>query len=143
MGYTYEYPRPALTVDIIVFRRKDKIPEVLLIKRKNPPFAGQWAFPGGFVNIDEGLEDAALRELQEETGLLLPGLIQLHTVGTPGRDPRGHTVSVIFTAFVNYQVSEVKGADDAENASWFAIDLIPGLAFDHNAILIHAVNKLF
>lgn len=101
-----------------------------------------WAFPGGFVDMDEDLEDAALRELEEETGLKLPGLSQLHTVGTPGRDPRGRTISVVYVGFVAEANSEIVGGDDAKSARWFRFDEVPRLAFDHNEILDLAIKKL-
>ena len=96
MAYTYKYPRPALTVDAAVFRKTGTGFEILLIQRNNPPFEGGWALPGGFVDMDETLEDAIIRELQEETSLTDVTLKQLHAFSTPGRDPRGHTISVIF-----------------------------------------------
>ncbi len=104
MSYTYKYPRPALTVDAIIFSRINNKLHVLLIQRLNRPFQNHWAFPGGFVEMEEELEDAALRELKEETGLVLPGLIQLHTVGTPGRDPRGRTVTVFIMDLLMIQI---------------------------------------
>ena len=92
--YTYEYPRPAVTVDIVIATREES-PRVLLIRRKNEPFAGCWALPGGFVEMDETLESAARRELHEETGVKTKALVQLGTFGDPGRDPRGRTISVV------------------------------------------------
>ena len=115
---------------------------MLLIERGNEPYKGMWAFPGGFVEDDEDLEAAAIRELHEETGLLLPGLKQLHTFGTPGRDPRGRTVSVIYYAIVNAGDHAVKGGDDAANAQWVNVKDIAAMAFDHKEILDFALQAL-
>ncbi|MCF8370370.1 MAG: NUDIX hydrolase [Bacteroidales bacterium] len=142
MSYTYEYPRPALTVDAVVFRKKESGWEVLLIQRGNEPFKGMWAFPGGFVDMDEELDAAVRRELSEETGLGNIELHQLKTVGTIGRDPRGRTVSVIYWGVADAQNSQVKGGDDAEQARWFSVENAPGLAFDHHEILKFSVAKL-
>lgn len=142
MSYTYEYPRPALTVDAVVFRRNGSAWEVLLIQRANEPFKGMWAFPGGFVDMDEELEDAARRELYEETGLKNIGLDQLQTFGTIGRDPRHRTVSVVYWGIADIEDSEVRGGDDAEQARWFSVENAPGLAFDHHEILKFSFAKL-
>jgi len=131
MPYTYEYPRPAVTVDAVVFRKNNGQWEVLLIQRKHYPFEGMWALPGGFVDLNEAVEKAVIRELEEETFLKLNELQQLHTFSEPGRDPRGHTVSVTFYGTVDFSKSEVKGGDDAADAQWFSMDNIPHLAFDH------------
>ena len=96
MSYTYDYPRPALTVDAVVFRKTTKQLEVLLIQRKHYPFEGMWALPGGFVEMEETVEQAVVRELEEETSLKIEGLKQLHTFSELGRDPRGRTISVTF-----------------------------------------------
>src|ERR1700737_4987912 len=98
--YTYDYPRPAVTVDVVIVTREGR-PRVLLIRRKNEPFRGMWAIPGGFVDMDESLEDAARRELREETGVRARRLEQLHTFGGPGRDPRGRVISVAYLAEVD------------------------------------------
>jgi 8-oxo-dGTP diphosphatase len=140
--YCYEHPRPAVTVDIILFQKIDESIKVLLIKRGREPFKGQWAFPGGFVDKDESLEDAARRELEEETGLEGIELYQIGAFGGPGRDPRGHTVSVIFAAVVD-GAKAVTAADDAEEARWHAARRPPRLAFDHKKILGLALKKLF
>jgi 8-oxo-dGTP diphosphatase len=141
--YCYDYPRPAVTVDITLFRRgtSDRV-EVLLIKRARGPFKGQWALPGGFVDDDESLEAAAARELREETGLEHITLTQLGAFGDPGRDPRGHTVSVVFTAVLTGEV-EAKAADDAEDARWHTARRPPRLAFDHKKILRAALVRVF
>lgn len=142
MSYSYKYTRPALTVDCIVFQIiKNKI-EVLLIERKNPPFEGKWAFPGGFVDVDEELETAAARELKEETNLRLVKLKQLKTVGTIGRDPRGRTISVIYWGISEDKRDYVSAGDDASNAKWFSLNKLPDLAFDHKHILDYALNKI-
>ncbi len=140
--YCYEYPRPALTVDAVIFKRKQKgILEVLLIERKNDPFKGFWAFPGGFVNIDEDLETAVKRELFEETGLKDVELQQLYTFGAVNRDPRGRTVSVVYWGIAGKE-TEIFAGDDASKASWFPVDNLPRLAFDHDEIMKKALEKL-
>ncbi|MCB2221402.1 MAG: NUDIX hydrolase [Bacteroidetes bacterium] len=136
MPFTYDYPRPALTVDAVIFRKINQELEVLLIQRKNYPFEGMWALPGGFVDMDETVEDAVVRELYEETGLKIEKLEQLHTFSALGRDPRGRTVSVTFFGIIGGQSSQVQGGDDAMDAKWFKMNQIPHLAFDH----IEAVN---
>jgi len=140
MTYSYKYPRPALTVDAVVFRKTGEKREVLLIQRKNPPFQGDWALPGGFVDMDETLETAVARELFEETGLKNIGLQQLHAFSTPGRDPRGHTISVVFWGFLKDSQQTIAG-DDAQDAAWFDIDKLPKLAFDHKDVMIFALKN--
>lgn len=134
MSYTYTFPRPAVTVDIIIFRLSDNNPEVLLIKRGNDPYKGHWALPGGFVDKDEPLETAAARELKEETGLTGILLTQMHTFGNPGRDPRGHTVSVVYVGYLTDE-STARAGDDAAAAEWFKTDELPDLAFDHDVVV--------
>ncbi len=134
MSYTYTFPRPAVTVDIIIFRLSDNDPEVLLIKRGNDPYKGHWALPGGFVDKDEPLETAAARELKEETGLTDILLTQMHTFGNPGRDPRGHTVSVVYVGYLTDE-STARAGDDAAAAEWFKTDELPDLAFDHDVVV--------
>ncbi len=134
MSYTYTFPRPAVTVDIIIFRLSDNNPEVLLIKRGNDPYKGHWALPGGFVDKDEPLETAAARELKEETGLTDILLTQMHTFGNPGRDPRGHTVSVVYVGYLTDE-STARAGDDAAAAEWFKTDELPDLAFDHDVVV--------
>jgi 8-oxo-dGTP diphosphatase len=134
-NYTYKYPRPALTVDIIIKRVKNNITEILLIQRLNPPFKDSWAFPGGFVDMDETLEKAAARELYEETGIKSVELQQFKAYSDVNRDPRGRTVSVVFTGIANNNI-EIKAGDDAKNASWFNTKQLPPLAFDHNKIIM-------
>jgi len=140
LAYTYEYPQISVTVDCIIFKVNDFNVEVLLIQRKNNPFQSQWAFPGGFVDINETIEQAAARELQEETGIKNVKLHQLQTFGDPGRDPRGRTVSIIFFGFTDDDT--IKSGDDAKDVAWFSIDHLPSLAFDHNEILKYAIKKL-
>lgn len=142
MSFTYEYPRPALTVDCVVFGWDDESLKVLLIQRGEEPFRGKWALPGGFVLMDEDLGDAALRELKEETGVECHFLEQLMTFGTPGRDPRGRVVSVAYFALVKRLDYNLKPDTDAANAGWFALDEVPNLAFDHQQILDVAVERL-
>ncbi len=137
--YCYSFPRPALTVDAAVFSRMEGQWRVLLIRRARPPFAGTWAFPGGFVEMEETLETAAGRELREETGLEGVALEQLHTFGDPGRDPRGRTVSVVYIGIAGEGTARtVRGGDDASEAEWHPIDAPPPLAFDHDTILARA-----
>jgi len=131
MTYTYKYPRPALTVDAIVFNDNS---EILLIQRSSKPFKDLWAFPGGFVNEDETVETAVCRELEEETGINDVELKQFHTYSEPDRDPRHRTVTVAFVGKVLNSVKPVAG-DDAKNAQWFKISQLPPLAFDHSQIL--------
>jgi 8-oxo-dGTP diphosphatase len=138
--YCYDYHRPAVTVDIALFYSATKDnKEVLLIKRAKEPFKGQWALPGGFVDQDESLERAAVRELEEETGLRRIRLEQFGAFGDPGRDPRGHTVSIGFTACLK-KYGEVKAADDAEDARWYSVKRLPRLAFDHKKIIRAALQ---
>ena len=134
MAYTYSFPRPVVSVDIIIFRMSERQAELLLIKRANEPFKGQWALPGGFVDKDEPLGDAAARELQEETGLSGILLTQMHTFGNPGRDPRGHTVSVVYVGYLPLGAKAMAG-DDAAEAQWFRVNDLPDLAFDHIKIV--------
>ncbi|MBA4191893.1 MAG: NUDIX hydrolase [Planctomycetaceae bacterium] len=139
--FSYDYPRPALTVDIAIVTREAH-PRVLLIRRKKDPFAGSWALPGGFVEENERIPDAARRELVEETGVTVADLEQLYTVGDPGRDPRGWTVSVAYLAQVNPAEMKPVAADDAEAVGWFLLDKLPALAFDHAMILGRARARL-
>ena len=142
MAHTYEFPRPALTVDCVVFGFDGDGLQVLLIKRGIDPFLGAWALPGGFVHMDEGLDDAARRELEEETGLRDVFLEQLYTFGTAGRDPRGRVVSVAYVALVRPDQNPAKGDTDAAEAAWFAAGDLPELAFDHSEILEAALERL-
>lgn len=142
MTFTYDHPRPALTVDCVVFGIDDEDLKVLLVQRDVEPFMGRWALPGGFVHEEEGLEEAARRELQEETGLDRIFLEQLFTFGDVGRDPRGRVVSVAYYALVKLGDHKVRAATDAREASWFPVWDTPSLAFDHERILQTALVRL-
>jgi 8-oxo-dGTP diphosphatase len=140
--YCYDHPRPSVTVDVVLFYRDGERIEVLLIKRAREPFKGAWAFPGGFVDQDESLERAAARELKEETRLEGIRLEQLGAFGDPGRDPRGHTVSIAFVSRLESR-AEATGADDADEAKWHSALRPPRLAFDHKKILRRALDRVF
>ncbi len=137
-----EYPRPMVTVDVVIFTLRENDLQVLLIRRRNPPFAGMWAIPGGFVDIDESLETAALRELEEETGVRDVYLEQFHTFGDPGRDPRGRTITVAYLALVRANQVQPRAGDDAAEAGWWSVRALPPLAFDHDRILACALEHL-
>jgi len=130
---TSSYPRPMLTVDVVALTG-GSVPHLLLVQRAHPPFAGEWALPGGFVDEGERVAHAAARELAEETGLKLRSLWLLGVYDTPGRDPRGWTVSITYLAPVPAQ-TPVTGGDDAREACWFPADTLPKLAFDHATIV--------
>jgi 8-oxo-dGTP diphosphatase len=139
--FTYDYPRPAVTVDVAIVTREAQ-PRVLLIRRKHDPFAGMWAIPGGFVDMEEPLEAAARRELREETGVQTGEMEQLHTFGDPGRDPRGRTISVVYLAQVDPGQVKPEAADDAAEVGWHRLGQPPPLAFDHATILAYARQRL-
>ena len=141
--YTYEWPRPMVSADAAVFRISGGKTSLLLIKRNNEPFKDKWAIPGGFVELDEELEDAAARELAEETGLTGIHLEQMRAFGTIGRDPRGRMITVTFMGVTSEENPEVKGGDDAAEAKWFDIENLPDdLAFDHDKVIKFAIEKL-
>jgi 8-oxo-dGTP diphosphatase len=142
MAHTYQYPRAALTVDCVVFGFDEADLKVLLIERGLDPFKGRWALPGGFVRVDETLDAAARRELQEEAGLNNVFLEQLYTFGTVDRDPRERVVSVAYYALVKLSEHGAEAASDASNARWFQVSKVPKLAFDHVEILETAVARL-
>jgi len=137
MAYTYEYPRPAVTADCIVMT-KDDDPKVLLIERGHEPFKGCWAFPGGFMNMDETTEQCAIRELEEETGLKVNKIKQIGAYSKVDRDPRGRTITVAYLALVDEPLPVI-GQDDAAKAQWFSIKNLPKLAFDHEEIIHDAI----
>ena len=138
MSYTYKYPRPAVTADCVVIAQATR--EVLLIQRGIEPFKGCWAFPGGFMNMDETTEQCAVRELEEETGLRVSSLRQVGTYSKVDRDPRGRTITVAYLALIDAPVS-VKGQDDAAQAQWFPLSALPPLAFDHAEIMQDAISQ--
>ena len=143
MAYTYKYPRPAVTADCIVIT-KEAEPKVLLIQRGDQPFKGGWAFPGGFMNMDETTEQCAVRELEEETGLQMSKIQQIGAYSKVDRDPRGRTVTVAYLAVIDAPVA-VTGQDDAAKAEWWPLSSLPILAFDHDEIISDAIaiyNKL-
>ena len=137
MEYTYKYPRPAVTADCVVMT-KEITPKVLLIQRGNEPYKGRWAFPGGFMNMDETTEQCAIRELEEETGLKVDDVMEIGSYSKVDRDPRGRTITVAYLAIID-KPTEVKGNDDAAKAEWFPISELPPLAFDHNEIIMDAL----
>ena len=139
MAYTYKYPRPAVTADCAVITREEE-PKALLIQRGNEPFKGCWAFPGGFMDMDETTEQCAIRELEEETGLKVSGLRQIGAYSKVDRDPRGRTVTVAYLAVVDRPLP-VKGQDDAARAEWWPLSALPRLAFDHDEIMRDAIRK--
>jgi 8-oxo-dGTP diphosphatase len=140
--FTYDHPRPAVTVDCAVFGVDEEGLKVLLVQRDVEPFEGRWALPGGFVREGEDLPEAARRELEEETGLAKVFLEQLFTFGAPGRDPRGRVISVAYYALVKLADHRVRAATDARDARWFAAAAVPALAFDHDRILATARARL-
>ena len=140
MPFTYEYPRAALTVDALVFSMDIK--HILLVQRSMPPFKDQWALPGGFVGMDETLEEAVSRELEEETGLRRVELNQFHAFSAIDRDPRHRTISVVFYALIDHTLTQVHGGDDASDARWFNMNDLPVLAFDHDEIIALAAKEL-
>lgn len=140
--YRYHYPHPAITADVVVFTISDNKLKLLLIKRGQDPYKEFWAIPGGFLELDEGLEECAKRELREETGLDHIYLEQLYTFGHPKRDPRERVVSVAYYALIPTSGNELQPADDAVSAAWFDIDKLPTLAFDHSEIINMAYKRL-
>lgn len=143
MSYCYDYPRPMVTVDILVLHPGVQDPqEVLLIKRGNPPFEGHWAFPGGFCEMEETLEDAAMRELQEETNIKAVRFQQFRTISTVDRDPRGRTITTVFYTGLHKSEVALRAADDARDARWFALTDLPPMAFDHDEIMEQFIRFL-
>ncbi len=142
MSYTYEYPRPAVTVDCVVFGLDEGSLKVLLIQRQLAPFRHKWALPGGFVQMKEDLMQAARRELAEETGATDMYLEQLCSFGDVKRDPRGRVITVAYYALTNMSGHAIRAATDAENVGWFPVDDLPSLAFDHEQIMSVALERL-
>lgn len=138
--YTYEYPRASLTADIVIFS-EDRT-EVVLIQRKNEPYKGHWAFPGGFMDMDETLEQCAVRELEEETSIKVDSLRQLGAFSDIDRDPRGRTITVAYYGIVDKSHCPIKAQDDAAAVGWFRINELPPLAFDHAKILAEAIKAV-
>lgn len=137
MSYTYKYPRPAVTADCVVITR-EKEPKVLLIQRGNEPYKGCWAFPGGFMEMEETVEQCAIRELEEETGLKVTDLIEIGCYSQVDRDPRGRTITIAYLVLVDEPLTAI-GQDDAAQAAWFSLNALPPLAFDHDKIMADAV----
>ena len=138
MTYIYQYPRPAVTVDIILITSKGKL---LLIQRKNPPFQNHWAFPGGFIEMEETGLTSAKRELEEETGIKINNLIPIGFADEVKRDPRGRTISLLFLGILKKELPP-QAQDDAKNARWFFLNNLPPLAFDHSSILKNSLETL-
>ena len=138
MAYTYKYPRPAVTADCIVITKEENA-KVLLIQRGDEPYKGTWAFPGGFMNMDETTEQCAIRELEEETGLKVKDVHQIGAYSKVDRDPRGRTITVAYLAIIDKAISVV-GQDDAAKAEWWPISALPQLAIDHNEIMADAIG---
>lgn len=138
--FCYKYPHPAVTTDCVIFGFNGEQLQVLLIERGIEPYKGKWAFPGGFLKMDETAEEGALRELKEETGLETAYVQQFHTFSEPSRDPRERVITIAYYALVKIQ--EVKGGDDAASARWFPLNDIPSLAFDHDYMLRMATQRL-
>lgn len=137
-----DFEQPSVTVDVVIFTLREDDLQVLLVRRGEPPFKGSWAIPGGFANRDESLEQAAARELEEETGLSGLYLEQLYTFGQPGRDPRGWVISVAYFALVPAKDVRLRAGDDAAEAAWHSAYGLPELAFDHAEILDYALTRL-
>lgn len=142
MSYCYDYPRAAVTVDALIFRDVKQGTEVLLIRRGNEPFKDMWALPGGFIEMDETLEEAIQRELQEETGLSGIELKQLHTFSSVNRDPRHRTISTVFRGIMTEEDDKVIAGDDASEVGWFRTNDLPSLAFDHAEVILMGLKNL-
>jgi len=141
--YIYDWPRPTVSVDAVVFAFFKNKARLLLVNRKQEPFKGKWALPGGFVEIDEELEDAVARELAEETGLAGVRLEQMHTFGNVGRDPRGRQITIAFMGIATSRLNKIKAGDDAAKVQWFDIEKLPkDMAFDHSEVARFAIRKL-
>ncbi len=141
MPYSYDFPRPSVSVDAVIFKKEKDRLLILLIQRDHYPFEGMWALPGGFIEMEETLAESIARELEEETGLKSIALEQLYTSGDPGRDPRGRTITVVYWGIADEHVT-VRAGDDARKAGWFPVDEIPPLAFDHDRIVTMALERM-
>jgi len=139
--YTYEYPRPLVSADVVLFAGKGEDLKVLLIRRKNEPFKDRWALPGGFLDERETLEACAARELAEETGITGVALEQLRAFSDPDRDPRGRVITIVFMGVLDQPIPAT-GADDAAEAKWWPVDDLPPLAFDHDRVIPTALDRL-
>ena len=139
--YTYDHPRPALTSDVAVLRL-EQLPEILLIQRLNPPFKDMWALPGGFMEMEESLEEAARRELHEETGIKAGELIRFDTYDAPGRDPRGRTITQVFVMIWKKEMGLAEAGSDAASLRWFPLNDLPELAFDHARIVADVIGMI-
>lgn len=138
--FHYKYPHPSVTTDCVIFGFDGVKLKVLLIERGCEPYKGRWAFPGGFLKMDESAEEGAKRELEEETGLKAAYIKQFHTFTEPDRDPRERVITIAYYALVRIQ--DVNGGDDAAKAQWFDLEDVPSLAFDHDRILRKAMQEL-
>lgn len=139
MSYSYKYPRAAITADILIYKKENNQLFVLLIERKHPPYQGIWALPGGFMEMDETLEETARRELKEETDISGIHLEQFHTFSTLNRDPRHRTITTVFIGSATSATTEPSAGDDASRAQWFSFNQLPPLAFDHGEVLAMAL----
>lgn len=140
--YQYAHPHPAVTVDMVIFTIRDRALKLLLVRRAGEPYRGKWALPGGFVRMEESLDEAARRELEEETGVSGVYLEQLYTFGAPKRDPRERVITVAYYALIPSDKLKLRAASDAEAVGWFAMDELPQLAFDHSEIVAMAHQRL-
>ena len=136
------YKRPSVTVDVVIFSLHNANLRLLLIQRKGEPYQGMWAIPGGFVHMDESLEEAARRELMEETAVSNVYMEQLYTFGDPNRDPRTRVITIAYIALVPYDAIQPQAGDDAADAAWFSLADLPDLAFDHQKIIDYALTRL-
>lgn len=138
--YTYKYPRPMVTADVVLFGMINAQPSIMLVTRKNDPFAGSMAFPGGFLEMDEDVHTCAMRELHEETGISDVQLYQMLTVGSPERDPRGRVITVVYSGFYHGTTKPLSGSDAAA-VDWYALNKLPELAFDHSEVLVEVCKR--
>ncbi len=139
--YTYRYPRPMVTADVAVLRL-DSVPEILLVRRNDPPYQSSWALPGGFMEMEESLEQAARRELMEETGIRAGELIRFDTYDAPERDPRGRTITQVFVMIWKPEMGIPVAGSDAGELAWFGLTSLPALAFDHNKIIRDVIRMM-